>query len=149
MDHKIESPEGGGLVTERLVIPTFEDDVTTFEFKGFPVYVSILPDDYNEAEFLSVGEKRPAAFKITTDVSPDRKSTGHTVSIWMWEGVPKKFREIVLYHELTEYLFLRAGSDRTMAHEKATLAHAQYARQFLSSEDQAEFFEWDSKIQGY
>lgn len=65
-----------------------------------------------------------------------------TLRIDMWDGVPEKFRPVLIAHELRE---VRDG----YSHQEAVQYHMEYARKFLSPEDLIEFVEWQSQFEYY
>ena len=65
-----------------------------------------------------------------------------TLGITMWDGVPEKFRPVLVAHELRE-----VGDGHS--HEEAVEYHMGYARKFLSPEDLSEFMEWQSQFKYY
>jgi len=109
-----------------------------FDFKGFRVHYNLdtkTQDDMN-AEY-------PADFAVTQD----SHGGGESLSIWIWEGVPQKFKEVLLHHELIEAdLKLNQGLPQKEAHKTAFDSHMQYAKEYLSQEGYDEFIQWQNKI---
>src|SRR3546814_91597 len=125
---------------ERLELDLNEDAVNYFPFRGMNVLCE-LHDKTADA-----GPKHPAMYAMTQDRPREGNEPGETLSIWVWEGVPSKFKEVLTYHELIEgYSRYAERIDRDEAHQTAKKAHNAYAQQFLSAEDLAEFEAWQSQ----
>ncbi len=121
---------------ERL--PTFENP------KGFMRYGRIPYKIYRSLEHTEgrlVNQDNPGLYRITSDTG-----RGQSLSIWVWEGVPKDFRDIVFFHELKEAEFVFADQfSLDEAHNKAVQLHTAYARKFLPEDKFTEFIKWQSQ----
>lgn len=113
------------------------ESIGYLDYKGFRVRYNVATetqDDINASE--------PANHAWTPDTGG-----GKTLSIWVWEGVPQKFREILLQHELIEAdLKLNQNRPKAEAHKAAFEYHMRYAKEHLNEEDYKEFLEWQSTI---
>lgn len=108
-----------------------------FDFKGFSVYY-----DFEVGTQEDTNQERPAEYAMTPNTGG-----GESLSVWIWEGVPEKFKEILLYHEITEAdLVLNQGVLRKDAHKAAVNSHMQYANEFLNKEDYDEFVAWQGTM---
>ena len=127
---------------ERLELDLSEDAVNYFEFRG----MNVLCELHDKSE--DVGPRHPAMYAMTQDISRESgKPGGETLSVWVWEGVPGKFKEVLTYHELIEgYSRKKERMDYPEAHQAAKKAHNTYAKQFLSAEDLTEFETWQSQL---
>lgn len=126
---------------ERLELDLGKDAVNYFEFRG----INVLCELYDESE--DVGPKHPAMYAMTQDRYAGGNEPSETLSIWIWKGVPSKFKEVLTYHELIEgYSRHKERMEAADAHQTAKKAHNTYARTFLSAEDLAEFETWQSQL---
>lgn len=99
----------------------------------------------NEGKEL-VDERNPGSFGVT----PDLPGPGDSLSIWIHESVPKEFKDIVMFHELTEAeLVLANGIDHKEAHRRSVAATEQYARTNLSQKEFDEFQIWLKSLDNY
>ncbi len=134
-------------IPPKVETPSFErlelepEGIGSLEFMGMKVrYVLDDPEEPN-----GTGPSKPAFFMFTQDYGYGA-TTEDTLSVWIWEGVPKKFKEILLYHELMEGYYSQLGVEHPRSHELAKKSHLAYAKQFLSAEDLNEFLEWQSQL---
>ena len=128
---------------ERLELDLSEDALNYFQFRG----INVLCELHDESD--DMGPKHPASFDMTPNKSMSGNEFGETLSVWVWEGVPSKFKEVLVYHEVVEgysrYIGQMKGDE---AHQAAQKAHNAYAKEFLSAEDLAEFEAWQSQLPG-
>lgn len=121
---------------ERL--PVLQEGFNYLDSMPLPVYLST--QDFEDA---LINSRRPAYYKIT----PNLGCAGISLSIWLWDGIPNEFREILLYHELVEAkLILRGDVDDYEAHNAALEKHCAYARKFLTAEKFEKFIAWQNRI---
>lgn len=129
------------LPLERLELDLEEDAVNYFQFRGMNVLCAL----HDESE--DMGPDHPAMYAMTQDRPLVGNEPGETLSVSVWEGVPRQFKEVLTYHEVIEgfsrYIDRLGASE---AHQTAKKAHNAYAKQFLSAEDLAEFEAWQSKL---
>ncbi len=123
-------------------LPIFENP------KGFMSYGKIPYKIFRSLEQPAgamVNQETPAKFKVTPDTGG-----GLSLSIWIWEGTPSEFRDILFYHELKEAEFLFVdGLSKDEAHKKAVSLHMTYAKKFLPEDKFREFLEWQSQFEKY
>jgi len=113
------------------------ESIGYFDFKGFHVRYNVNTETQDD-----INQENPANFALTPNTSG-----GQTLSIWIWEGVPQKFKEILLHHELTEAdLMLNQRLSKQEAHRVAFKAHMQYARETMDHEDYGEFIRWQDTV---
>src|SRR3989338_381406 len=92
-----------------------------------------------------VDEKNPGRFRVTPDTGG-----GLSLSIWVHEGVPVEYKDIVMYHELTEAeLVFAEGLSEDEAHKQAVIQTEAYARSHLSSEELENFISWQKTLNNY
>ncbi len=91
----------------------------------------------SEADPVVTNEQRPARFLVTPDLAG-----GKTLSVYIWEGVPEDFREVLLAHELVEASLVLRGVAPEAAHTRAVAAHHAYARRHLSAARADDFLSW-------
>ena len=126
---------------ERLELDLSEDAVNYFEFRE----MNVLCELHDKSE--DVGPRHPAMYAMTQDRHLTGNEPGETLSVWVWEGIPGKFKEVLTYHELIEgYSRAKKRMEADEAHQTAKKAHNAYAKQFLSAEDLAEFETWQSQL---
>ena len=110
----------------------------------YKIYLNLnsSPDD-------TVNQSIPARYMITPDLNLD-KSISYSLSVLIWEGVPKNFKEILFYHELKEAEFMLADKlSKKEAHEKAVAYHVAYAKKFLDEDTFEKFMKWQSQYGSY
>lgn len=137
-EQKIQMPP-----LERIRMELDAEGIGRMKFQGLNVRV-IWNDDSPD-----MGPEYPASFQMTPDIVPNGVEPTYTLSVWIWEGVPANFKEVVLFHELTEGWAANKGMDPDAAHELAVRAHLAYAKSFLSEENFATFKEWQDKLPWY
>lgn len=122
-----------------LLAKTKVMDKRFFETYGFHWYLSFA----KWGIFLSRGQayKEPLIGRQSFDKVPlflnrDRRETFEVVHVAIGKFVPKVLRDAVLYHELREIFWLRAGTppDCT-AHQMARKDEADYVARFLSEQE--------------
>ncbi len=127
-------------------LPPFEDPVDWLQYGRIPYKIR-----YNLEESAGelVNRKYPALYRITPDMSPGG-TDDESLSIWIWRGIPRDFRNILFYHELKEAEFRFAdGLSRNDSHKKAAALHRAYAEKFLSKNRFNEFLKWQSQYKVY
>jgi hypothetical protein len=93
-----------------------------------------------------VDEKNPGMYRLT----PNLGGGGTSLSIWVHESVPAKFKDIVMYHELIEArIAFGEGLNKTIAHARAVIETDIYAKTHLSPEDYIEFMQWSETLDKY
>ena len=89
-----------------------------------------------------VDEKTPGKFKVTPDTGG-----GESLSIFIHESVPAKFKDVVAFHEPREAeLVYVDGIERDQAHQQATTETEEYASKYLTKEEFEKFVEWQSTL---
>ena len=106
--------------------------------RGIPFVYELLPG--NEGE--KANENNPANGEIVCVYDP----TAHESRRWVfhvrvWEGVPVKYRPILVAHELREH-------DKSYSHEEAVKYEMGIACRILSDEELVEFKEWRKRYEG-
>ena len=97
-----------------------------------------------------VNSKNPALHSVTPNLNFGGGVADDSLSIWIWKGIPKDVRDILLYHELKEAEFRFAdGFSREAAHKKAVISHIAYARKFLPEDKFHKFLKWQSQYKEY
>jgi len=90
-----------------------------------------------------INEDAPAKFKLTSDTGG-----GVSLSVWVWEGVPADFCNVLFYHELKEAEFIFADRlSKEEAHKKAVPLHMAYAKKFLSKSTYQNFLKWQANYE--
>ena len=96
-----------------------------------------------------INEQTPARYGLTSDLVLGGGSS-ESLSIRLWKGIPRDYREILLYHELKEAEFQFVdGLPEEESHRKAVLYHMEYAKRFLPEDKFQQFLEWQSHHKGY
>ncbi len=114
-----------------------EESIGYFDYKGFRVRYNVATETQDDTN-----AEEPANHALTPNTGG-----GETLSIWVWEGVPQKFKEILLQHELIEAdLMLNQKRLKSEAHKAAWESHMQYAKEHLNRKDHEEFIKWQSAI---
>jgi len=135
------------IIDEIEELPQFKGDVLKFSFGKIPYKINV---NLNSPTYKTTNQRRPAEYGLTPDLNYDGKPTGSSLSVWIWYGVPKKFKKILLYHELKEAeLELGYMIKKQKAHEIAVNYHMAYAKKFLSEIDFEKFLKWQSKCDTY
>ena len=97
-----------------------------------------------------VDEKHPGFYRVTPDRPRAGEPPAYSLSVWVHESVPEAFKDIVIFHELTEAeLRIVGGLDEEEGHQRAVAATERYARGHLSSEEFAAFETWQKGLDGY
>ena len=92
-----------------------------------------------------VDDKNPGKYKVTPDTGG-----GHSLSIWIHEGVPTEYKDIIMHHELIEAeLVLSEGLSIEEAHQQAVTQTEAYAKTHLSAEEYENFIEWQKTLDNY
>jgi len=127
-----------------MVLEDYLEEVEIFEEDNIPIlakykdefYLISLDNNVNGVEIDTLSGKTYCK-KLNDEIY-------FNCAIFLGEKVPEKFREIVLFHEIVESIYMRFGSEQPKAHEYAKKLEQQYAEMFLDNPD--EFFEWIKEI---
>lgn len=131
-----ENPDSSTEKSDRL---SFEGDEGWYQYDDIPFNIYY---QFNCPEGSMVSAAHPAAFGITPNMEE-----GHSLSVWLHESVPENFRDIVMYHELTEAQVRYAtGLEKEAAHEYAVQKTLEYARTHLSEQEFKEFEAWEHTL---
>jgi len=129
---------------EKAILEEFEEKIdmvdpigyTTLSWLPIPIFYIL-----NNLQDETISRKNPGGF----DITPDMGTGKLTLSVCLYDKIPKRFKPIVFFHELVEYAFL--FNDEMEDHEAHRLAHEthmEYAKMKLSPNDFARFKKWDS-----
>ncbi len=92
-----------------------------------------------------VDEKNPGKYRVTHD-----SGGGVSLSIWIHEGVPSGYKDIIMHHELIEAeLVFAEGLSTEDAHQQAVTQTEAYAKTHLSAEKYENFIEWQKTQDNY
>ena len=128
--------------TEIEKLPVFKDENIVITYGRIPYDIHI---ELKTPKSSVVDEERPAHYSVTPNIGG-----GHSLSVWVWDRVPKNFVNVLLYHELKEAEFLLAdGLSKEEAHNNAAELHIAYASRFLSQKDFQRFLRWQSQFEEY
>ncbi len=94
-----------------------------------------------------VNERNPAHAHLTTNLG----RPGMSLSVWIHDSVPRRFREMVLYHELAEAELIYADEIfNPEAHRRAVELEREYARKFFGEKRLTELLKWQkTNLDGY
>jgi hypothetical protein len=93
----------------------------------------------------SLNEKNPGYWAITQDLGG-----GDSLSVYVFEDVPQEYKDIIMYHELTEAeLVFVGGLQKKEAHSQAVIKTEIYAKSFLPKEAFEKFSEWLKTLDNY
>ena len=134
------------LMEEVKELPHFENPIGWMQYGRIPYKIRY---NLEQPAGTLVNRKTPALYKVTPDQNLDGSSS-ESLSIWVWRGVPRDFRNILLYHELKEAEFRFAdGLPKDESHKKAIPFHMAYAKKFLPESRFTEFQKWQSRYKAY
>jgi hypothetical protein len=98
--------------------------------------------DPKGTQLLQLNARSPGINIVTQDLP----GPGFSLSVFIYEGTPEKYKEIVLYHELVEaHFFYELKGNRRDAHIQACKMHEQYVREYFP-DIAAEFLNWSRKV---
>jgi len=127
-------------------LPHFENPTEWIQYGRIP-YKIRCSLEYPAGALVNRGV--PALNKLTPDLNLDGVAD-HSLSIWVWRGIPREFKDVLLYHELKEAEFrFGDGFSREAAHKKAIILHIAYARKFLPKDKFHKFLKWQSQYKAY
>ena len=73
-----------------------------------------------------------------------------SLSIWVYDGAPKVYKDIVMFHELTEAeLMFADGIPKNEAHSQAVARTEAYAKTHLTPEEFENFITWQKTLDNY
>lgn len=124
---------------KRITLKSKERSWHNLEFNGIRNRIYYILDQDHDM----VDARHPGKYLMT----PDSHGGGESLSIWIHKSVPRKFRHIVMHHELIEARY-RIEQNLTMneSHNKAVIETHEYAKKHLSAEDYQKFLEWEKTL---
>lgn len=113
-----------------------------FEFEDWDISYNMT----NPAD-ETCNEKTPGEWMETPSLNLTGGDGRISLSIWVYGGVPEKFKKIILYHEVTEGLLaLKYLKNPSEAHQDAQRHHEEYARSHLTREEMEQFSKWNAHL---